>query len=180
MSLAVREMLQDRYEVVRNIKSGGMGSVYEARHEVLGELMDAMRDERRAILLSSHLLHQVEQVCDRIGIFVSGSLVALGSVAELAALLPGRFVYELGVDPAADDDDLVTRLRAVDGVDDVDTSVRPWLVAASYDCRHDLVRTVTGAGASLWHLRHQTADLDAIYHRYFRSLDDDRDDTGAR
>jgi ABC-2 type transport system ATP-binding protein len=144
------------------------------------DVVDRLRhDEGVTILLSSHLLHQVEQVCDRIGIFVSGSLVALGSVAELAASLPGRFVYELGVDPA-DDDDLVARLRAVEGVDDVDTSVRPWLVTASHDCRHDLVRAVVGADASLWHLRHQTADLDAIYHRYFRSLDDDHDDTGTR
>ena len=35
-----------------------------ARHEVLAELMDAIRDEHRAILFSSHNTHDVEQICD--------------------------------------------------------------------------------------------------------------------
>ncbi len=37
------------------------------------------------VLLSSHLLSQVEQLCDRVGIFSRGKLVAEGSVTELAA-----------------------------------------------------------------------------------------------
>ena len=142
------------------------------------EVVDRLRtDEGVTILLSSHLLHQVEQVCDRIGIFVSGRLVALGSVGELAASLPGRFAYEVGVDGAdhAAEIELAARLRTVDGVDDVDTTARPWLVSATRDCRNDVVHVVVQSGASLWHLRHQTADLDAIYHRYFRSIDDDDD-----
>ena len=44
MSLAVREMLQDRYEVVRNIKSGGMGSVYEAVDHKLASTPCAIKE----------------------------------------------------------------------------------------------------------------------------------------
>lgn len=36
------------------------------------------------VLLSSHLLAQVERLCDRVGIFARGRLVAEGTVAELA------------------------------------------------------------------------------------------------
>ncbi len=36
------------------------------------------------VLLSSHLLEQVERLCDRIGIFSRGRLVAEGSVSELS------------------------------------------------------------------------------------------------
>lgn len=36
------------------------------------------------VLLSSHLLAQVERLCDRVGIFSRGRLVAEGTVAELA------------------------------------------------------------------------------------------------
>ena len=35
-----------------------------------------------SVLLSSHLLHQVQQVCDRIAIFVAGDVVAMGTVAR--------------------------------------------------------------------------------------------------
>jgi ABC-2 type transport system ATP-binding protein len=38
------------------------------------------------VLLSSHLLEQVERLCDRIGIFWRGRLVAEGTVAELSRL----------------------------------------------------------------------------------------------
>jgi serine/threonine protein kinase len=44
MSLAIREMLQDRYEVVRNIKSGGMGSVYEAVDHKLASTPCAIKE----------------------------------------------------------------------------------------------------------------------------------------
>jgi ABC-2 type transport system ATP-binding protein len=36
------------------------------------------------VLLSSHLLAQVEQLCDRVGIFSRGRLIAEGSVRQLA------------------------------------------------------------------------------------------------
>jgi ABC-2 type transport system ATP-binding protein len=38
-----------------------------------------------AILLSSHLLNQVQHVCDRIGIFSFGRLIGQGSMSELAS-----------------------------------------------------------------------------------------------
>ena len=42
-------------------------------------MVERLRTEQGVtIVLSSHLLHQVQQVCDRIGIFVKGRLVASG------------------------------------------------------------------------------------------------------
>jgi ABC-type multidrug transport system ATPase subunit len=38
---------------------------------------------KRTVLLSSHLLEEVEQVCDRVGVILGGKLVAEGTVAEL-------------------------------------------------------------------------------------------------
>ena len=53
--------------------------------EVLELVRGLARDQGVAVLLSSHLLHQVQQVCDRIAIFVAGDVVAMGTVAEIAA-----------------------------------------------------------------------------------------------
>jgi ABC-2 type transport system ATP-binding protein len=53
--------------------------------ELLG-LIRRLADERGlAILLSSHLLSQVQQLCDRVGIFSRGRLIAEGALAALAA-----------------------------------------------------------------------------------------------
>jgi ABC-2 type transport system ATP-binding protein len=46
-----------------------------ARHEVLTELMDAIRDERRAILFSSHNTHDVEQISDVITFLDRGRVI---------------------------------------------------------------------------------------------------------
>ena len=52
--------------------------------ELLGLIHRLAKDEGLAILLSSHLLAQVQQLCDRVGIFARGRLIAEGSVSELA------------------------------------------------------------------------------------------------
>lgn len=46
-----------------------------ARHEVLAELMDVVRDERRAILFSSHHTQDVEQISDVITFLDRGRIV---------------------------------------------------------------------------------------------------------
>jgi ABC-2 type transport system ATP-binding protein len=49
------------------------------------ELVASLRHEHRAVLLSSHLLGEVEHLCDRVAVMRSGRLVAEGSVEELRA-----------------------------------------------------------------------------------------------
>jgi ABC-2 type transport system ATP-binding protein len=52
------------------------------RDELLAQLRQA-RDQGQAVLFSSHVLSEVEQVCDRVGILQRGRLVHLQQMAEL-------------------------------------------------------------------------------------------------
>lgn len=54
------------------------------RDELLAQLREA-RGRGQAVLFSSHVLAEVEQVCDRVGILQRGKLVHLQSIAELNA-----------------------------------------------------------------------------------------------
>ena len=47
------------------------------------ELIRNLVSERRTVILSSHLLHEVEQVCDSMAILSHGRLIVQGDVAEL-------------------------------------------------------------------------------------------------
>jgi ABC-type multidrug transport system ATPase subunit len=53
-------------------------------------LIAALRREGRTVLLSSHLLNEVELTCDRVGVIANGKLVAEGTVDELRARSGGR------------------------------------------------------------------------------------------
>ncbi len=137
-------------------------------------LVERLRTEQGVtVLLSSHLLHQVEQVCDRIGVFVSGRLAAMGTIDQLASELTDRWRFAVGVTGL---DDAPAALRAIPGVVEVERREGRWLLAADRDIRPELQEAVVAHGGLLTHLSRESADLDAIYHRWFRGADDDDDD----
>jgi ABC-2 type transport system ATP-binding protein len=51
---------------------------------VVRDLLRELRGRGIAVVLSSHLLSEVELVCDRVAILVGGRIVAQGTPAELA------------------------------------------------------------------------------------------------
>jgi len=65
-----------------------------------------MRDEGKTILFSSHIMSEVEKLCDRIGIIHRGTLLALGTLAELREATGKHYLEDVFVD-------LVTRAEGV-------------------------------------------------------------------
>jgi len=99
------------------------------RIDVRGILRTA-RDRGAAIFLNSHLLSEVEQVCDRVAIVDRGRVVAEGPLAEVLGeqetrirvegLAPAGLAALAGFgDPRLDGDDLVIRQLPADRVPDV-------------------------------------------------------------
>ncbi|MEV5412246.1 ABC transporter ATP-binding protein [Thermopolyspora sp. NPDC052614] len=130
-------------------------------------LIRRLRDERgMTVLLSSHLLYQVQEVCDRVGIFVRGRLVAAGSVRELSErLAEGRTITEIEV--AGDVDRAAQRVAELESVQRVDREGDLLVAVCSADVRGRIAETLVGSGHTLLHLRQRSSHLDEIYHRYF-------------
>jgi ABC-2 type transport system ATP-binding protein len=136
----------------------------EGVRELLALVERLRADQGVTVLLSSLLLHQVQQSCDRMGIFVGGRLRACGTVSELAATLPNRWIFDIDVA------DLAHPEQVLATVPDVESCVRAesgWRIHAGRDVRDELHRAVTAAGGRFNHLTRVGADLDAIYHQYF-------------
>ena len=72
------------------------------------DLMERLKGEGTTIFLNSHLLGEVEQVCDRVAILQKGELARQGTVADLTRQV-GRFVIGLAPGQAFPTDE-VTRL----------------------------------------------------------------------
>jgi len=71
------------------------------------DLILQLRDEGRTVLFSTHILSDVEAICDRVGILVEGRLTDCGALADLVA--PGARAVELVVENVLPD--LVARLQ---------------------------------------------------------------------
>jgi len=147
------------------------------------EILDLLRslvDERgMTILLSSHLLSQVQSVCDRVGIFAAGKLIGVGTVPELAARFGEPFVrIELvldGLTGAGDIERARGVLAGVAGVDDVaapEGPRDPWTLQAMPDAatavRVAALAAAAREGLPLTSIRELVPSLDDIYRRALR------------
>ena len=56
----------------------------DATNRMIELIQSLSRDKQMTILLSSHMLHQVQKICHRIGIMIKGRMVALGPMEKLA------------------------------------------------------------------------------------------------
>lgn len=71
--------------------------------EVFQDELSALRDEGRTVLLSSHILSEVERACDRVSIVRAGRVVDSGSLADLRHLTRTRVRASLSAAPGEDE-----------------------------------------------------------------------------
>ncbi|MDF2837260.1 MAG: transporter ATP-binding protein, partial [Paenibacillus sp.] len=134
------------------------------------------RNEGLTVLLSSHHLHQVQQICDRVGLFVRGELIACGDVAGLAEQLDDDGSVTVEIEASGWTPALAEQLASLEGVieyrgpeqaaaDSGDTCHA--VLICSGDRTSQAAKTVIESGARLQAIRRKQYGLDDIYHRYF-------------
>lgn len=127
-------------------------------------LIRRLRGEH-TILLSTHILSEIEQTCDRILMLHEGRLAASGSEAEIRMRLGAEVTVEVtvaGGDPAALER-VVCGVPGVSGCDVRGEGERSVKVLASHDVRADLARAVVGAGFDLLSLERADAGLEGVF-----------------
>ncbi len=132
------------------------------------QMIQGLKAEGITVLLSSHLLHQVQAICDRVGLFHKGRLVLEGRVEELAQrVLGGAYRIRLGASPL---EGLQERLQALPEVSRVSLEGGEVRLEATQDVRPLVARTVLEAGAALHSLALEKPSLDEVYARYFQEV----------
>src|SRR5690606_39373018 len=74
-----------------------LGIDHSGIREFLALIRQPSRQQGLTVLLSSHHLHQVQQVCDRVSIFVEGRLLVQGNIKTLARKLFDEESYLISV-----------------------------------------------------------------------------------
>ena len=128
---------------------------------------------RHTILLSSHILPEISQTCDRIIVIRDGRIVATGREDELLSHLSSRQRLRLLV--RGDKEPLQKLVKAIDGVVKVDLQlvepqrrdeaslIHHLKVETSKDLREALSREIVAAGFGLLQLTPAEPELESIF-----------------
>ena len=111
---------------------------------------------RRTVLLSSHLMAEVEQIADRVGVISRGKLVAEGTVEELR----GREGLWIRAEPLEKAERVVGDLPAVEQVSRLDGGLR---IAADPAAAAAINRKLVEAGIAVGELRHERVSLEKVF-----------------
>ncbi len=134
------------------------------RDEMLNIIVQVNRNFGIDVMLSSHVLEEVERVCDHVVALAEGRLVAQGSMTELAGASGGieLELVEIPDRPRSVDDVAARLVAAGAGVRRDGNSLS--VVGMTDDELFDLAaRSVTEVGARLRRLGHHRRSLDDIF-----------------
>jgi ABC-2 type transport system ATP-binding protein len=152
--------------------------------EFLELIVQLSKEEGLTVLFSSHHLHQVQQVCDRVGLFVSGKLIAEGNIHTLSQKLftKSPFIIEAGIVKNSTYSDssnhignekwLSGILNPIDGIQTISMKNELYQIECSRNCIAEIADAIVKSGAGLNYLNKKEYGLDDIYYRYFEGGED--------
>jgi ABC-2 type transport system ATP-binding protein len=111
-------------------------------------------DQGKTVFLSSHLLHEVQQVCDRIAIISKGEIVRESAIAELLRHDGGLRVEAAPLDVA---EAAIAARWAVERDGD------SLIVRATREDAPEVARRLLGAGADLFRLGAEQRNLEEVF-----------------
>jgi ABC-2 type transport system ATP-binding protein len=125
----------------------------------MAEMRDLIRSlgrGERTVLLSSHLMGEIEQICDRVGVIQNGKLVAEGPVTELRG--DGRLIVR------ADPTDKAARIVAsISEVEEVSTTEETISIAVDPERAPEIARELVGAGVEIKEIRPAQRSLEEAF-----------------
>lgn len=142
----------------------------EGVKEMLDLIAGIAREQKMTVILSSHQLHQVQQICSRVGILVKGRMVVEGSLDQLGreALAGGQFRIEVQL--AETTSNLIDCIKRIDGVVSVERSGDLLLISCLQDLRPQIARAIVDNNGLLVQMKIQSYALEDIYMKYFTEV----------
>lgn len=133
----------------------------------LRQIVKDLNEAGKTILYTTHLMHEAEELCDRVAIIDHGGIIALGTTDELRRSLGQEDVVQLeGVFP----EESVARMRAVPGIRAVNAvAMDSGLTKLDVACRDSramlpkIIEAVTGNGATIQFIKPMEVTLEDVF-----------------
>jgi ABC-2 type transport system ATP-binding protein len=135
---------------------------------ILEMIKNLNREHGLTVMLSSHQLQQVQEICSRVGIIVRGKMIVQGEMDELGkSILKGR-QWNFLLEVRGDANGLERDLQGIPGVDEIEKRQHGLFLRCTSDVRPEVVSLVSRRGLQLLQLRSEDPSLEEIYLKYFR------------
>ena len=135
---------------------------------ILELIKDLNRERNLTVMLSSHQLQQVQEICSRVGIIVKGRLIVQGRMDELGRAILKERQWNFLLDVGAGANSLESDLRAINGIDEIEKRGQGIFLRCTRDVRAELVSLLARKNLPLLQLRSEDPTLEEIYLKYFR------------
>jgi ABC-2 type transport system ATP-binding protein len=135
---------------------------------ILELIKNLNREHGLTVLLSSHQLQQVQQICNRVGIIVRGKLIVQGKMDDLGKAILKERQWNFLLEVAGNTDGVERELQSIGGVDEIEKRAHGWFLRCTHDVRSEVVDVVARRGLKLLQLRSEDPTLEEIYLKYFR------------
>lgn len=140
--------------------------------DFLNLIVELRNEHGISVLFSSHNLHQVQQVCDRVGIFVDGKLLAEGNIESLSKQLftHGMYLIEVGAKNAENKPltlPEIEELLNMSEIESIKEDENRFQIMCSTDISDRIAKNLVENGIKISFLNKKEYGLDAIYNRYF-------------
>ncbi len=129
--------------------------------EVFQRCVEEERDRGRTILLSSHILSEVEELCDRVSIIRKGRTVESGSLSDLRHLTRTSVTAELVGAPAG--------LATLPGVHDLDVQGKRVRLQVESDQLNAVLRSLSESGVRS--LTSKPPTLEELFLRHYQETE---------
>ena len=128
------------------------------------EIVRAESERGATVFFSSHVLEQVDAVCDRVGILRDGQLVAEDSVGGLRDAVGGEEKLEIVVTEPSEE--AVEAVRAVAGVSQVNRDDETLVVSCADDAKTRVIGALEDSGVGVRDFHTREASLEDLFLAY--------------
>ncbi len=123
-----------------------------------------MRDKGSTIFVSSHVLSEIQEVCDQVAIINKGSLVAKDSVSNLSTKLNLKPTIKVEVEKISDV--ILKAVKKVKGIDKVDRDNNYLNIVCDPKTKAKIIIAIESAGGNIINLQTKEPSLEDVFLRY--------------
>jgi ABC-2 type transport system ATP-binding protein len=139
--------------------------------EVRDMLIDLNKEQGLTVVLSSHLLHEVQQTCQKVLIIRKGKLIASDTIENLSRKLSSQAGTVIEFQLTETTPELIHEIESIEGVTSTSEENQKLYVTLSKDKAREVSETIAKHRSTILLMRPKEHSLEEIFLKYYEEGD---------